>query len=115
MQAHPAIGVEILSDVTLLAGQGIDVVRSHHERWDGGGYPGGLAGADIPLGARIFALADALDAMTSERPYRRAGSWEDAVSEIEARAGTQFDPTLVDVFHDREEALRRIYFELNRN
>ena len=105
----------MVGEAALLRGQGARVVRSHHERWDGEGYPDHLAADEIPLGARIFTIADALDAMTSERPYRRAGSWEDAVSEIEARAGTQFDPTLVDVFHDREEALRRIYFELNRN
>src|SRR5439155_417775 len=86
---------EILSDVTLLAGQGIDVVRSHHERWDARGYPEGLAGADIPLGARIFALADALDAMTSERPYRPALGWQHATGEILAASGSQFDPRVV--------------------
>ncbi|TMK77214.1 MAG: response regulator [Actinobacteria bacterium] len=115
IESHTVLGEQMVGEAALLRGQGARVVRSHHERWDGEGYPDHLAADEIPLGARIFTIADALDAMTSERPYRRAGSWEDAVSEIEARAGTQFDPTLVDVFHDREEALRRIYFELNRN
>ena len=71
IEMHPAIGVEILSGVGLLRA-GLGVVRSHHERWDGLGYPAGLSGDRIPLGARIFALADALDAMTSDRPYRAA-------------------------------------------
>jgi response regulator RpfG family c-di-GMP phosphodiesterase len=112
MQAHPTIGAEILSDVTLLEGQGIDVVRSHHERWDGGGYPDGLAGADIPLGARIFALADALDAMTSDRPYRRALGWQRTTEEILAGNGSQFDPRVVRAFSVREPRLRRIFEEL---
>ena len=67
------------------------------------------------LGARIFSIADALDAMTSDRPHRPAGRWEDAVAELAAGAGTQFDPELIDVFRDREEALRRIYLEFNLN
>ena len=112
MQTHPTIGAEILSDVTLLEGQGIDVVRSHHERWDGGGYPDGLAGADIPLGARIFALADALDAMTSDRPYRTALDWTRTTDEILAGNGRQFDPRVVRAFSLRERRLRRIFEEL---
>ena len=67
-------------------------MRSHHERWDGGGYPDGLGGDEIPLGARIFAVADALDAMTSDRPYRRAQPGTSAVDEICDQAGKQFDP-----------------------
>jgi response regulator RpfG family c-di-GMP phosphodiesterase len=112
MQAHPTIGAEILSDVTLLDGHGIEVVRSHHERWDGTGYPDGLAGADIPLGARIFALADALDAMTSDRPYRRALGWRRTTDEILAGNGAQFDPRVVRAFSLRERHLRRIFDEL---
>jgi len=112
MQTHPTIGAEILSDVTLLEGQGIDVVRSHHERWDGGGYPDGVAGADIPVGARIFALADALDAMTSDRPYRRALGWQHTTEEILAGNGRQFDPSVVKAFSLRERQLRRIFDEL---
>jgi response regulator RpfG family c-di-GMP phosphodiesterase len=113
IQAHPTIGADILGDVTLLQGHGIDVVRSHHERWDGTGYPDGLAGEDIPLGARIFALADTLDAMTSDRPYRRALSWDRATEEILGQTGRQFDPQVVRAFSVRERRLRRIYAELS--
>ena len=77
-------------------GEGLRVVRSHHERWDGSGYPDGLTGRDIPLGARIFSVADALDAMTDRRPYRRPLRWEAAVARIRKDAGTQFDPDVVD-------------------
>src|SRR6266550_567642 len=82
----------------LLEGEGLGVVRSHHERWEGGGYPAGLLGDSIPLGARIFALADALDAMTSDRPYRVALTWEKATDEILSHAGSQFDPKVVRAF-----------------
>jgi len=115
IESHTVLGEQMVGDAALLRGQGARVVRSHHERWDGRGYPDRLANDDIPVGARIFSIADALDAMTSDRPYRPAGSWDDAVAEIAARAGTQFDPVLVDVFRDREEALRRIYLEFNLN
>jgi len=113
LQSHPTIGAQILADVTLLRGQGINVVRSHHERWDGTGYPDGLAGEEIPLGARIFALADALDAMTSDRPYRKALGWERATDEILAGNGSQFDPQVVKAFSIRERRLRRIFEELS--
>ena len=73
MQRHPLIGEEIIRDIEFLA-PARAVVRHHHERWDGGGYPDGLAGEEIPLAARVFALADALDAITSDRPYRAARS-----------------------------------------
>jgi len=74
------------------------LVRSSHERWDGAGYPDGLAGESIPLGARIVAVADAFDAMTSGRPYRAAISHAEALAELERCAGTQFDPTVVAAF-----------------
>jgi cyclic di-GMP phosphodiesterase len=112
IRAHPSIGAEILGEVTLLQGQGLDVVRAHHERWDGSGYPDRLAGDAIPLGARIFALADTLDAMTSDRPYRPALSWEQATDEILGQTGQQFDPNVVKVFSVRERRLRRIFDEL---
>jgi response regulator RpfG family c-di-GMP phosphodiesterase len=112
MQRHTVLGVEMLAGVPLLQGEGLRVVRSHHERWDGGGYPDGLAEREIPVGARIFALVDALDAMTNERPYRRAVGWEQAIDEILANSGTQFDPRVVAAFAARESRLRRISEEL---
>jgi response regulator RpfG family c-di-GMP phosphodiesterase len=113
IELHPAIGVEILSGITLFDGEGLDVVQSHHERWDGAGYPAGLSGDRIPLGARVFALADALDAMTSDRPYREALSWEKATDEILSQDGSQFDPKVVRAFCMRERQLHRIYEELS--
>jgi ribonuclease P protein subunit RPR2 len=87
-------------------------VRSHHERWDGGGYPDGIDGEDIPLAARIFAVADALDAMTSDRPYRPALGWAEAGREIVAESRAQFDPAVVKAFVDREDRLRAIRAQL---
>jgi ribonuclease P protein subunit RPR2 len=113
VKTHPTVGAQMLADVTLLQGQGLDVVRHHHERWDGSGYPSGLAGNDIPLGARIFALADALDAMTSDRPYRPALEWEHAIDEILASSGSQFDPQVVKAFSLGERRLRRSFDELS--
>ena len=113
MQQHPLIGADLLADVPLLDGEGLQVVRSHHERWDGRGYPDGLAGEEIPIGARIFAVADALDAMTSERPYRGALEWEDAVDTLLRESGSQFDPRVVGAFALRERRLRRTRRELS--
>ncbi|MGH2920655.1 MAG: HD domain-containing phosphohydrolase [Gaiellaceae bacterium] len=115
IETHTVLGEQMVGNAALLRGQGARVVRSHHERWDGRGYPDRLAGEEIPLGARVFSVADALDAMTSDRPYRSAGRWEDAVAEIVDEAGAQFDPRVVDAFREREEALRRVYYELNVN
>jgi HD-GYP domain-containing protein (c-di-GMP phosphodiesterase class II) len=87
MQTHTLMGERMLSDVALLRGEGLRVVRSHHERWGGLGYPDRLVGDEIPIGARVFAVADTLDALTNDRPYRAAGSWEDAAALIVAEAG----------------------------
>ena len=106
MQTHTVIGERMLGGIPFLQGEGLRVVRSHHERWDGGGYPDGLAEHTIPLPARIFAVADALDAMTSHRPYRRALPWEAAHDEIVAQSGQQFDPHVVEAFLACEEPLR---------
>ena len=107
MESHAALGAQIIAGVKILEGHGAAVVRHHHERWDGNGYPDRLAGERIPLAARIFAVADALDAITSDRPYRRGGSWDAASTEIERGAGAQFDPAVVAQFVACETQLRR--------
>jgi putative two-component system response regulator len=112
MQTHTVLGEAMLSGVAFLKGEGLKIVRSHHERWDGRGYPDGLAKTEIPLGARIFAVADSLDAMTSHRPYRRALSWDAARTEIVQQRKRQFDPDVVDAFLSAETALREIRREL---
>jgi cyclic di-GMP phosphodiesterase len=112
MQTHTLLGEQMLAGIDFLRGEGLRVVRSHHERWDGRGYPDGLVRDEIPLGARIFAVADALDAITSTRPYREAGSWTGARMEIVGGAGAQFDPAVVDAFREREGALAEIRREL---
>ncbi len=112
MQNHTLLGERMLSDVTLLQGNGLRVVRSHHERWDGTGYPDGMRGDEIPLGARVFAVADTLDAVTTNRPYRRGRAWAKACEIIEDAAGGQFDPDVVAVFREREDELKGIRREL---
>jgi response regulator RpfG family c-di-GMP phosphodiesterase len=112
METHTVLGEQLLRGVSFLQGNGLEVVRSHHERWDGRGYPDGLAQTEIPAAARVFSVADALDAMTSDRPYRRAMSWAAAARELVAQAGKQFDPSVVDAFRSRDRALRRIRREL---
>jgi response regulator RpfG family c-di-GMP phosphodiesterase len=108
METHTVLGEQMLGGVAFLQGEGLRVVRSHHERWDGAGYPDGVAGTEIPVSARIFAVADALDAMTSDRPYRAAMSWAAAGREILAQSKRQFDPAVVDAFVGRERSLRAI-------
>jgi ribonuclease P protein subunit RPR2 len=114
MQTHTVLGEQMLGGVAFLRGEGLKVVRSHHERWDGRGYPDQLRRDAIPLGARIFAVADSLDAMTSHRPYRRALRWEVAREEIIAQSGRQFDPEIVVAFTEVEEELREIRRDLAR-
>ncbi len=99
MRRHPVIGEQIVCKIDFLA-DARQVVRSHHERWDGGGYPDGLAGEQIPLPARVFAVADAFDALTSDRPYRAAASFDEARTVIGAGAGTHFDPDVVRTFEE---------------
>lgn len=97
MRKHPQIGYNILRSIEFLA-PAAEIVLCHQERWDGRGYPNGLSGAEIPLGARIFAVVDTLDAMTSDRPYRKALSFEAAFEEIRSCSGTQFDPKVAEAF-----------------
>jgi putative two-component system response regulator len=104
MERHPTVGERILQpvveDEAVLA-----MVRNHHERWDGQGYPDRLAGEGIPLGARILALADTFDAMTSERPYRTAKTVDFAIGEIERCSGSQFDPAVVEAFKKARQVI----------
>jgi len=97
MRKHPEIGYWILTGAPELQAAS-EIVISHHERWDGSGYPRQLAGEEIPLGARIFSVVDTFDALTSNRPYHRGESYESARSEIKMNAGTQFDPVVVEHF-----------------
>ncbi len=101
MRKHPEVGARMIRDIPYLA-PAVPLVRHHHERWDGDGYPDGLSGEEIPLGARLLAVADAFDAMTSDRSYRKALSPENAFTEIIEGAGKQFDPIVV-------EALQRCW------
>lgn len=98
MKTHPVIGYKILQRIEFPK-KVSQIVLHHHERFDGTGYPDGLKTNRIPLGSRIFAVADALDAMTSERPYRKALTFEIASDELKKYTGTQFDPKVVEVFH----------------
>jgi HD-GYP domain-containing protein (c-di-GMP phosphodiesterase class II) len=107
MRLHPGSGHKILQSLPYLAMAG-DIVLCHEERFDGSGYPAGLQGEAIPLPARLFAVIDTLDAMTFDRPYREALSFDVAKTEIVRMAGTQFDPLAVDVFLKEEEALREL-------
>jgi putative nucleotidyltransferase with HDIG domain len=97
MEKHAEIGWEILRDVDFLGSAKL-VVRHHHERWDGAGYPDGLAGEDIPLAARVFSVADTFDALTTDRPYRPAMEIGRARAIVEEGSGTQFDPAAVEAF-----------------
>jgi response regulator RpfG family c-di-GMP phosphodiesterase len=108
MQRHPTIGAQLLAHVPLLQGAGLGVVRSHHEWWNGTGYPDGLSEHAIPLGARIFSVVDALDAMTDSRPYRDAVSWDEALTELEGSAQRQFDPDIIEALLLCESDLYRM-------
>lgn len=97
MRTHPAVGSRIISPAQL-GREAEEVVLHHHERWDGDGYPNRLKGDQIPIGARLFAVADAYDAMTNDRPYRGALPSEVAIDELASESGRQFDPQAVDAF-----------------
>ena len=97
MKRHPILGQDIITGIPFLEGAS-RIVAEHHECWDGTGYPYGLRGEEIAIGARILAVVDAFDAMISDRVYRKGGSYEQALAEIEKFAGTQFDPMVVEAF-----------------
>ena len=115
MKTHSAIGAEALEAALArdshndFVATGVDIARSHHERWDGGGYPDKLKGEEIPLAARIMALADVYDALRSRRPYKAPFSHEDSIHIVQQGAGAHFDPALVEAFMETEKALAHIH------
>jgi len=110
VRRHPDLGQELLSDSSSRFVQtGATVALGHQERWDGSGYPAGLAGEDIPLPARIVAVADVLDAMTSPRTWREAHAFADAMDHIKASSGTLFDPAVVSAAMARREQLEEVF------
>jgi HD-GYP domain-containing protein (c-di-GMP phosphodiesterase class II) len=112
MVQHPVIGAQIIHGIEFL-GEAALVVRSHHERWDGHGYPDRLSGEGIPLAARVFAVADVLDALTSDRPYRPASPISVARTTIVEEAGKQFDPRIIDAFNTIDDStFKRIAAEV---
>ncbi len=106
MKIHPLVGAEILEEVKFPYPV-VPIVRAHHEKWDGSGYPFGLAGAEIPIGARILSVVDCLDALASDRQYRRALPLDQAMEIVSSESGKSFDPVIVDI-------MRRRYVELER-
>ena len=107
MRTHPEKGYRIVSQIPGME-KAAEIVLSHEERFDGSGYPRGLRGEQICLGARLFAVIDTLDAITSDRPYRKAGSYDQASNEIVKMSGTQFDPLAVQAFMAEEVTLREM-------
>src|SRR5205085_3166762 len=100
MKIHPVVGAEILERVSFPYPV-VPIVRSHHEKWDGSGYPDGLSREQIPIGARILAAVDCFDALASDRQYRRALPLDEAMDKVVSQAGTSFDPAVVDVLQRR--------------
>jgi response regulator RpfG family c-di-GMP phosphodiesterase len=113
MQEHPLIGYELLHDEKddLLQMAAV-IAKEHHEKFDGNGYPHGLSGEGISIYARITAIADVFDALTSERPYKHAWTFEEAVEYLRTQRGTHFDPHLIDIFVDRIDEVMHIYEKL---
>ena len=114
MKIHPIVGAEILERVAFPYPV-VPIVRSHHEKWNGTGYPDGLKGAHIPIGARVLALVDCFDALTSDRQYRRALPVDEAIAKVVSEAGTSFDPAVVDVLERRYCDLEAKARELSSN
>jgi ribonuclease P protein subunit RPR2 len=108
MEQHPVIGAQIVNGIEFMD-RAVEVVRSHHERWDGSGYPDRLGGEEIPLSARVFAVADVLDALTTERPYRPASPLAVAREMIATDSGRHFDPQVIEAFNSiADETFERI-------
>jgi len=107
MRTHPEAGQRILAPLAGF-GEAAQIVLCHEERYDGSGYPAGLRGNEIPLGARLFAVIDTLDAMTSHRPYRRGVDFDTAAREIRRMSGSQFDPLAVEAFMQEETTLKKM-------
>jgi HD-GYP domain-containing protein (c-di-GMP phosphodiesterase class II) len=99
MRQHPELGIRIVEPIGF-SPTATDIILSHHEHWDGTGYPFGLNRGEIPLPARLFSVVDSYDAMTHDRPYRAAMATEDALQIIKAKSGTVYDPEIVDIFID---------------
>jgi len=110
MKQHPLIGYNMLSGLHFLKPSLFGILH-HHERWDGKGFPGGLKGRDIPAQIRILSVADALDAMTSDRPYRKGLAFEEALAEVTNRAGSQFEPAVVEALMKRAAEVRPLLME----
>jgi putative two-component system response regulator len=109
MQKHPEIGAQIIGEHNAsMLQMARRIALGHHEKWDGSGYPAGLAGDDIPIEARIVAIADVFDALTSVRPYKKAWTVEDAVALIREQSGRHFDPQLVECFIRRLDEINQI-------
>src|SRR5262249_50676946 len=104
MKLHASVGADILSAIDFPYPV-VPIVRHHHESWDGSGYPSGIKGPDIPIGARILAVVDCFDALTSDRPYRRRLSDEEALAILKDRRGKMYDPVIVDAFIRMHETL----------
>src|SRR5262249_47892242 len=107
MKIHPSVGAEILEEVEFPYPV-VPIVRSHHEKWDGSGYPDGLKGEEIPIGARILSAVDCLDALASDGQYRRALPLDEAMAEVLKESGKAFDPKVVSVLHRRCHDLERM-------
>jgi putative two-component system response regulator len=109
MRQHAEMGARIIGEHRSgMLAMAREIALCHHEHWDGGGYPRGLAGEAIPLEARIVAIADVFDALTSARPYKKAWQFEDAVAYLQEQRGRHFDPTLVDLFVSQLDAVRDV-------
>ena len=116
VKKHPVVGADILAPVGFLRSHGIvDMVRHHHESFDGRGYPGGLAGEEIPLGARLIAVSDSLSAMLQDRPYRRGMSFDQAMADILSLSGLRYDPRVVAVLETSAGRVADLIADLKGN